>query len=263
MWPLYEFGLFGVQIFWCISGLFSTELRRAIAARRIETRASSGFVLAPLSAEFHDVLIVAGLQPVYAQLRDTTHLRSGAVNSASSRNGRPWTAADYELQRPIGRVARYSLCRLLPAVRHLVDHAADNRRDWRRPLHIWSGATSRRLCVDISSSPAERPNSAQGSGSQESTDARCMHRDDRSGHSVGAVGDLTSSRHHADLAVGCARRSVPRTPGTCRRFDRWQRPTRRRATLPTRHTDSFPLQLTVAIISWRPESLPVGDVGFC
>lgn len=70
LWPIYEFGKFGVQIFWCISGyIFYWKYADALAARQI---AGSRFFwlrfsrLYPL--HFATLLIVAGLQPIYMSL---------------------------------------------------------------------------------------------------------------------------------------------------------------------------------------------------
>jgi peptidoglycan/LPS O-acetylase OafA/YrhL len=70
LWPIYEFGKFGVQIFWCISGyIFYWKYADVLAARQID---GSRFFwlrfsrLYPL--HFATLLIVAALQPIYMSL---------------------------------------------------------------------------------------------------------------------------------------------------------------------------------------------------
>ena len=70
LWPLYDFGLFGVQVFWCISGfIFYWNYADAIAARRIEPKRFFWLRFSRLyPLHFATLLIVAGLQPLYAAL---------------------------------------------------------------------------------------------------------------------------------------------------------------------------------------------------
>jgi peptidoglycan/LPS O-acetylase OafA/YrhL len=70
LWPLYHFGLFGVQVFWCISGfIFYWKYGDAIAARRIEPKRFFWLRFSRLyPLHFATLLIVAALQPIYVAL---------------------------------------------------------------------------------------------------------------------------------------------------------------------------------------------------
>lgn len=70
LYPFYHFGLFGVQVFWCISGfIFYWKYARAIASRRIEPKRFFWLRFSRLyPLHFVTLLIVAALQPVYAAL---------------------------------------------------------------------------------------------------------------------------------------------------------------------------------------------------
>ena len=68
--PFYNFGLFGVQIFWCISGfIFYWKYAGAIASRRIEPKRFFWLRFSRLyPLHFVTLLIVAALQPIYSSL---------------------------------------------------------------------------------------------------------------------------------------------------------------------------------------------------
>lgn len=70
LWPLYDFGHFSVQIFWCISGfIFYWNYADAIAARRIEPTRFFWLRFSRLyPLHFVTLLIVAALQPIYVAL---------------------------------------------------------------------------------------------------------------------------------------------------------------------------------------------------
>ena len=70
LWPLYHFGLFGVQIFWCISGfIFYWKYSGAIAARLVEPKRFFWLRFSRLyPLHFATLLIVAALQPIYVAL---------------------------------------------------------------------------------------------------------------------------------------------------------------------------------------------------
>ena len=70
LWPLYEYGLFGVQVFWCISGfIFFWKYGDAIAARRVEAKRFFWLRFSRLyPLHFATLLIVAALQPIYVAL---------------------------------------------------------------------------------------------------------------------------------------------------------------------------------------------------
>jgi peptidoglycan/LPS O-acetylase OafA/YrhL len=70
LWPLYHFGLFGVQIFWCISGfIFYWKYSDAIAARLVEPKRFFWLRFSRLyPLHFATLLIVAALQPIHVAL---------------------------------------------------------------------------------------------------------------------------------------------------------------------------------------------------
>lgn len=70
LWPIYHFGLFGVQVFWCISGfIFYWKYADAIAARRVEPKRFFWLRFSRLyPLHFATLLIVAALQPFYVAL---------------------------------------------------------------------------------------------------------------------------------------------------------------------------------------------------
>jgi peptidoglycan/LPS O-acetylase OafA/YrhL len=70
LWPFYHFGLFGVQIFWCVSGfIFYFKYAAAIAERRCAPRRYFWLRLSRLyPLHFATLLIVAALQPLYVAL---------------------------------------------------------------------------------------------------------------------------------------------------------------------------------------------------
>ena len=70
LWPFYQFGKYGVQIFWCISGfIFYWKYADALAARRVEPRRFFWLRFSRLyPLHLVTLLIVAGLQPLYISL---------------------------------------------------------------------------------------------------------------------------------------------------------------------------------------------------
>ena len=83
LYPFYHFGLFGVQVFWCISGfIFYWKYADALAARRVEPKRFFWLRFSRLyPLHFATLLLVAALQPIYAAL--TGHPFVFADNSAS------------------------------------------------------------------------------------------------------------------------------------------------------------------------------------
>ena len=84
LWPFYDFGLFGVQLFWCISGfIFHWKYADALAARRLEPAKFAWLRFSRLyPLHIVTLLIVAALQPVYAALTGRSFVF--AVNDAIS-----------------------------------------------------------------------------------------------------------------------------------------------------------------------------------
>ena len=84
LWPLYHFGLLGVQVFWCISGfIFYWKYGNVIAARLIEPKRFFWLRFSRLyPLHFATLLIVAALQPVYVALAGKPFVYSdnGMVN---------------------------------------------------------------------------------------------------------------------------------------------------------------------------------------
>ena len=70
LWPFYHFGLFGVQIFWCISGfIFYFNYAGVIASRRIDPKRFFWLRISRLyPLHFVTLLSVAVLQPIYVAL---------------------------------------------------------------------------------------------------------------------------------------------------------------------------------------------------
>ena len=70
LWPVYQFGSFGVEIFWCISGfIFYWKYADTIAARTIGARKFFWLRFSRLyPLHFVTLLAVAALQPLYATL---------------------------------------------------------------------------------------------------------------------------------------------------------------------------------------------------
>ena len=69
-WPFYQFGRFGVQVFWCISGfIFYWKYGEAIAARLVAPRRFFWLRFSRLyPLHFVTLLIVAALQPIYTAM---------------------------------------------------------------------------------------------------------------------------------------------------------------------------------------------------
>lgn len=67
LWPFYQFGLYGVQIFWCISGfIFYWKYADALAARRVEPKRFFWLRFSRLyPLHFVTLILVAALQPLY------------------------------------------------------------------------------------------------------------------------------------------------------------------------------------------------------
>lgn len=70
LWPIYQYGSFGVELFWCISGfIFYWKYADAIAARAIEARRFFWLRFSRLyPLHFVTLLAVAAMQPLYAAL---------------------------------------------------------------------------------------------------------------------------------------------------------------------------------------------------
>ncbi len=70
LYPFYRFGLFGVQIFWCISGfIFYWKYADALAARRVEPARFFWLRFSRLyPLHFMTLIAVAAMQPVYTAL---------------------------------------------------------------------------------------------------------------------------------------------------------------------------------------------------
>lgn len=70
LYPFYHFGLFGVQIFWAISGfIFYWKYADALAERRVEPKRFFWLRFSRLyPLHFVTLIIVAALQPLYASL---------------------------------------------------------------------------------------------------------------------------------------------------------------------------------------------------
>lgn len=70
LWPIYRYGSFGVEIFWCISGfIFYWKYADAIHARLVSVRTFFWLRFSRLyPLHFATLLVVAALQPTYAAL---------------------------------------------------------------------------------------------------------------------------------------------------------------------------------------------------
>lgn len=82
--PFYRFGLFGVQVFWCISGfIFYWKYADALAARRVEPKRFFWLRFSRLyPLHFATLLLVAALQPIYIGLTGQSFMfaDNGLVN---------------------------------------------------------------------------------------------------------------------------------------------------------------------------------------
>ncbi|MCY7340177.1 MAG: acyltransferase [Sphingomonas bacterium] len=83
LYPFYHFGLFGVQVFWCISGfIFYWKYADPLAARRVEPKRFFFLRFSRLyPLHFATLLLVAALQPIYTAL--TGHAFVFEENSAT------------------------------------------------------------------------------------------------------------------------------------------------------------------------------------
>jgi len=84
LWPLYQFGRFGVQVFWCISGfIFYWKYGDVIAARLVEPKRFFWLRFSRLyPLHFATLLVVAALQPMYVALagKPFVYPDNGSVN---------------------------------------------------------------------------------------------------------------------------------------------------------------------------------------
>ena len=78
-YPFYHFGLFGVQIFWAISGfIFYWKYADALAARQVEPKRFFWLRFSRLyPLHFVTLLIVAALQPIYVSLAGQPYVFGG------------------------------------------------------------------------------------------------------------------------------------------------------------------------------------------
>ncbi|MEO6113337.1 MAG: acyltransferase [Sphingomicrobium sp.] len=154
LWPAYEFGLFGVQIFWCISGfIFYWNYAEKIAARRIGPKRFFWLRFSRLyPLHFVTLLVVAGLQPLYGALAGQPFIYKdqGIINfllhlgladqwtgpRPESFNGPIWSVS----AEVFVYVAFFMLVRTFGRARWLIFGAIGAAL-----LSIWSGATSTAL----------------------------------------------------------------------------------------------------------------------